>query len=53
MFLKVPEPKTTKNRVHVDLAVADPAAEVARIVGLGADRQVVLRRDVMAPRRAT
>lgn len=38
MFLKVPEPRTGKNRVHLDLASADWAAEVDRIVGLGAKR---------------
>lgn len=36
MFLKVPEGKTAKNRVHVDLSVADLAAETARLVALGA-----------------
>ena len=45
-FLKVPEPKTAKNRIHMDLDVADRAApiedqvrdidrEVERIEGLG------------------
>lgn len=41
MFLKVPEPRTAKNRCHVDLAVApggDPEDEIARLVGLGAKR---------------
>jgi hypothetical protein len=37
-FIKVPEPKTAKNRVHVDLAVADLAAGVERAVTLGATR---------------
>ncbi|MHB8680997.1 MAG: VOC family protein [Acidimicrobiales bacterium] len=36
LFYKVPEPKQVKNRVHLDLATADPAGEVARLVGLGA-----------------
>ena len=36
MFIKVPEGKTAKNRVHLDLATDDRAAEVARLVGLGA-----------------
>jgi predicted enzyme related to lactoylglutathione lyase len=36
MFLKVPEGKTAKNRVHVDLATDDRDAEVARLIGLGA-----------------
>lgn len=35
-FIKVPEPKSTKNRVHVDLEAADRPAEVARLVSLGA-----------------
>lgn len=40
VFVQVPEPKTGKNRVHLDLAVrgSDQAAEVARLVGLGAVR---------------
>jgi catechol 2,3-dioxygenase-like lactoylglutathione lyase family enzyme len=37
MFIKVPEGKTAKNRVHLDLSAADPQAEVARLVGLGAE----------------
>ncbi len=35
-FVQVPEAKGPKNRVHVDLAVADLAAEVERVVALGA-----------------
>ena len=41
VFAGVPEPKTAKNRVHLDLAsasVADQAAEVDRLLGLGATR---------------
>ena len=38
LFNKVPEPKTAKNRMHVDLAAADREAEVARLVELGAKR---------------
>jgi len=38
MFHKVPESKTAKNRAHVDLITADLAAEVDRIVRLGATR---------------
>ncbi len=34
----VPEPKTTKNRMHLDLLVADLDAESARIEALGATR---------------
>ena len=35
-FVLVPEPKTVKNRLHFDLRANDPAAEVIRIIGLGA-----------------
>ena len=35
-FMQVPEGKTAKNRMHPDLAAPDLAAEVDRIVGLGA-----------------
>lgn len=35
-FLRVPEAKSTKNRVHVDLNATDRVAEVARLVDLGA-----------------
>ena len=38
MFVKVPEPKSVKNRVHVDLATEDLDAELERVVGLGATR---------------
>jgi hypothetical protein len=38
LFQAVPEPKTVKNRVHLDLLVGPDAhdAEVQRLVGLGA-----------------
>ena len=36
LFCAVPESKVVKNRVHVDLASKDPAAEVERLVALGA-----------------
>ncbi|MET9325387.1 VOC family protein [Tsukamurella sp. NPDC003166] len=36
MLLKVPEGKTVKNRMHLDLHADDRAAEVARVVALGA-----------------
>ena len=39
IFLKVPEGKTVKNRLHLDLRPADQDAEVARLQALGA-RQV-------------
>jgi hypothetical protein len=36
-FVRVPEPKTAKNRLHFDLrAQGSVEAEVARLVGLGA-----------------
>ncbi|MFJ4961231.1 Glyoxalase-like domain protein [Streptomyces sp. ADI96-02] len=35
-FQQVPEPKAAKNRVHVDFSSEDRAAEVARLVELGA-----------------
>jgi hypothetical protein len=35
-FTRVPEPRTVKNRVHLDLRVTDVATEAARLVGLGA-----------------
>jgi len=38
MFVSVPEGKAGKNRVHPDLRPADQAAEVERLVTLGARR---------------
>lgn len=38
MFLGVPEPLTTKNRLHLDLTTPDIRAEVERAVSLGATR---------------
>jgi predicted enzyme related to lactoylglutathione lyase len=38
IFAKVPEPKTAKNRVHLDLIAPDLEAEIARLVELGATR---------------
>jgi hypothetical protein len=38
MFLQVPEPRAGKNRLHLDFGTADWAAEVDRLVGLGAKR---------------
>ncbi|MFE7397895.1 VOC family protein [Streptomyces sp. NPDC057557] len=37
-FVPVPEKKTVKNRLHIDLAPDDQAVEVERIIGLGARR---------------
>ena len=36
LFFRVPEPKTHKNRMHVDLASTDPGAEIERLRQLGA-----------------
>ncbi len=36
LLQQVPEPKLGKNRMHLDLRVADSEAEVGRLVGLGA-----------------
>ncbi len=36
LFLQVPEPKTAKNRTHLDLDASDREAEIERLVGLGA-----------------
>jgi hypothetical protein len=38
LFLRVPERKIGKNRLHLDLRPADQAAEVTRLEGLGARR---------------
>ena len=36
LFLKVPERKVAKNRMHLDFHAADREAEVARLISLGA-----------------
>ena len=36
LFVKVPEDKAAKNRMHLDLGTADLDGEVERVVGLGA-----------------
>jgi catechol 2,3-dioxygenase-like lactoylglutathione lyase family enzyme len=46
LFLKVPEGKAGKNRLHIDLRPADQAAEVARLESLGARRVDVGQGDV-------
>jgi hypothetical protein len=38
LFLRVPEPKTAKVRLHIDLRPDDQAAEVARAESMGATR---------------
>ena len=45
LFLRVPEEKTIKNRLHLDLRPDDQAAEVARLEGLGARRTSVGQTD--------
>jgi Glyoxalase-like domain len=37
-FMKVPEGKTTKNRMHIDWHAPDREAEVKRLIDLGATR---------------
>jgi predicted enzyme related to lactoylglutathione lyase len=49
LFLRVPEPKTGKNRLHLDIAPpthVDQAAEVERLLALGATRIDIGQRDV-------
>jgi hypothetical protein len=38
LFARVPESKAVKNRLHLDVTAADPEAEIARLVELGATR---------------
>jgi hypothetical protein len=38
LFFKVPEPKSAKSRMHVDLATKDPPTEIQRLVALGATK---------------
>lgn len=38
IFVPVPEDRIVKNRLHLDLAPDDQAAEVERLLGLGARR---------------
>lgn len=44
-FMRVPEGKAVKNRVHVDLQAADREKEVKRLVKLGATRLADLDED--------
>jgi len=37
-FVRAPGPKTSKNRLHIDLNPSDQQAEVQRLLGLGATR---------------
>jgi hypothetical protein len=43
MFLAVEEPKTVKNRLHLDLVAADWAGDLARLEQLGAERGAEFR----------
>jgi predicted enzyme related to lactoylglutathione lyase len=45
LFIAVPEPKTAKNRVHLDLEADDRETEVERLLGLGATRLDDLEED--------
>src|SRR5262245_279176 len=45
VFGTVPEQKTIKNRLHIDLVPDDQDAEVERIIGLGATRADVGQSD--------
>src|SRR5580700_9966835 len=38
LFQRVPEPKTAKSRMHVDLATKAPEDEIQRLVALGATK---------------
>jgi predicted enzyme related to lactoylglutathione lyase len=38
LFVKNDDPKPVKNRLHIDLNPTDQAAEVDRVIGLGAKR---------------
>jgi catechol-2,3-dioxygenase len=44
-FNKVPEPKTVKNRLHLDLISGTFDAETERLLSLGAQRPCDLQRD--------
>jgi hypothetical protein len=46
VFLRVPDSKSVKNRLHLDLRPADQSAEVARLEALGARRVSVGQGDV-------
>jgi hypothetical protein len=43
LFWKVPEPKSAKSRMHLDLASRNPEDEIERLIGLGT--QKVARRE--------
>jgi hypothetical protein len=45
-FLRVPEGKVVKNRLHLDLRPGDRAAEVARLEAVGARRVSISQGEV-------
>ena len=45
LFLRVPDDKTVKNRLHLDLRPGDQAVEVKRLEALGARRADVGQSD--------
>jgi len=45
LLQRVPEPKTAKNRMHLDIHVADIAAEADRLASLGARHADDLQRE--------
>lgn len=45
LFLRVPDSKTVKNRLHLDLRPTDQAREIERLTGLGATRVSVGQTD--------
>jgi predicted enzyme related to lactoylglutathione lyase len=46
IFLKVPDDKVVKNRLHFDLRPVDQEAEVSRVLGLGATHVDIGQGDV-------
>jgi hypothetical protein len=46
LFLQDPNPKTVKNRLHLDLRPDDQTAEVSRLEGMGAVRVDIGQGDV-------
>lgn len=48
LFLRVPEDKAAKNRLHLDLRPQDQAAEVSRLEKLGAQRRMWGSRPIQA-----
>ncbi|HEX2056920.1 MAG TPA: VOC family protein [Actinomycetota bacterium] len=46
LFLRVPDDKKVKNRIHLDLKPTDQAAEVERVKGLGATEVDIGQGDV-------